>query len=64
MNTCANCGLRATVLLALPGEVLRLLCGGCYEDEMGEMPSLPIPDNVVQFRLLTEEGDDAELGDP
>jgi hypothetical protein len=58
MNNCANCGRRATVLLALPGEVLRLLCGGCFDDEMGEVPSVPIPDNLIQFQRR-EEGDDA-----
>jgi hypothetical protein len=43
---------------APPGEVLRLLCGGCFDDEQGEVPSVPIPNNLIQFQCR-EEGDDA-----
>lgn len=53
-----NCGRKATVLIVDPGPMLRSLCPGCFEDEGGEIPPEPIPDNVLEFNLLSEGGEE------
>jgi hypothetical protein len=60
MSTCSNCGLPASVIIAEAGPSLRLPCLGCFEDEGGEVPSQPIPNNILDFDPQGKGGGDGD----